>query len=137
MNELDTIIETAYRKNATDIHLCASMRPRIRIDNALIETSECGIVDVETAIEQIFDNLTPVEKKIMEERYRAGEDVDCAFSCISGMRLRANIYRSQNGTGVALRIIPPNRMSASEIGLPFSVTSVCRRKSGLFLVTGI
>ena len=136
MNELDTIIEIAYRKNATDIHLCASMRPRIRIDNALIETTECGIVDVETAIGQIFDNLTPVEKKIMEERYRAGEDVDCAFSCISGMRLRANIYRSQNGTGVALRIIPPNRMTASEIGLPFSVTSVCRRKSGLFLVTG-
>lgn len=136
MNELDTIIEIAYKKNATDIHLCASMRPRIRIDNALIETTECGIVDVETAIGQIFDNLTPVEKKIMEERYRAGEDVDCAFSCISGMRLRANIYRSQNGTGVALRIIPPNRMTASEIGLPFSVTSVCRRKSGLFLVTG-
>ena len=108
MNELDTIIEIAYKKNATDIHLCASMRPRIRIDNALIETTECGIVDVETAIGQIFDNLTPVEKKIMEERYRAGEDVDCAFSCISGMRLRANIYRSQNGTGVALRIIPPN-----------------------------
>ena len=39
MNELDTIIEIAYKKNATDIHLCASMRPRIRIDNALIETT--------------------------------------------------------------------------------------------------
>lgn len=64
MNELDTIIEIAYKKNATDIHLCASMRPRIRIDNALIETTECGIVDVETAIGQIFDNLTPVERKL-------------------------------------------------------------------------
>ena len=40
MNELDSIIETAYRRNATDIHQRAAMRPRIRIDNALIEHPE-------------------------------------------------------------------------------------------------
>ncbi len=136
MNELDSIIETAYRRNATDIHLRGAMRPRIRIDNALVELPECGSADIETLVGQIFDNLSPDEKKIMLEKYERGEDVDCAFSCISGMRLRANIYRSQNGLGAALRMIPPNRMSAGEIGLPFSVTDVCNRKSGLFLITG-
>ena len=68
MNELDTIIEIAYKKNATDIHLCASMRPRIRIDNALIETTECGIVDVETAIGQIFDNLETWSQIVWENK---------------------------------------------------------------------
>ena len=79
MNELDSIIETACRRNATDIHLRGAMRPRIRIDNALVELPECGSSDIETLVAQIFENLSPDEKKIMLEKYGRGEDVTARF----------------------------------------------------------
>ena len=136
MKDLDTIIETAFRKNASDIHLRDGAKARIRIDNALAEFPDLPTVNMQSLVDEIFDYLTEDERDAMLALRKAGKDMDCAFSNISGIRLRANIYKTQGGLCAALRIIRPDRLSAGEIGLPFSVTDVCNKKSGLFLVTG-
>lgn len=136
MKDLDTIIETAFRKNASDIHLRDGAKARIRIDNSLAEFPDLPTVNMQSLIDEIFDYLTEDERNAMLALRKAGKDMDCAFSNISGIRLRANIYKTQGGLCAALRIIRPDRLSAGEIGLPFSVTDVCNKKSGLFLVTG-
>lgn len=136
MKDLDTIIETAFRKNASDIHLRDGAKARIRIDNSLAEFPDLPTVNMQSLVDEIFDYLTEDERNAMLALRKAGKDMDCAFSNISGIRLRANIYKTQGGLCAALRIIRPNRLSAGEIGLPFSVTDVCNKKSGLFLVTG-
>lgn len=136
MKDLDTIIETAFRKNASDIHLRDGAKARIRIDNSLAEFPNLPTVNMQSLVEEIFDYLTEDERNAMLALRKAGKDMDCAFSNISGIRLRANIYKTQGGLCAALRIIRPDRLSAGEIGLPFSVTDVCNKKSGLFLITG-
>lgn len=136
MKDLDTIIETAFRKNASDIHLRDGAKARIRIDNSLAEFPDLPTVNMHSLVDEIFDYLTEDERNAMLALRKAGKDMDCAFSNISGIRLRANIYKTQGGLCAALRIIRPDRLSAGEIGLPFSVTDVCNKKSGLFLVTG-
>lgn len=136
MKDLDTIIETAFRKNASDIHLRDGAKARIRIDNSLAEFLDLPTVNMQSLVDEIFDYLTEDERNAMLALRKAGKDMDCAFSNISGIRLRANIYKTQGGLCAALRIIRPDRLSAGEIGLPFSVTDVCNKKSGLFLVTG-
>lgn len=136
MKDLDTIIETAFRKNASDIHLRDGAKARIRIDNSLAEFPDLPTVNMQSLVDEIFDYLTEDERDAMLALRKAGKDMDCAFSNISGIRLRANIYKTQGGLCAALRIIRPDRLSAGEIGLPFSVTDVCNKKSGLFLVTG-
>lgn len=136
MKDLDTIIETAFRKNASDIHLRDGAKARIRIDNALAEFPDLPTVNMQSLVDEIFDYLTEDERDAMLALRKAGKDMDCAFSNISGIRLRANIYKTQGGLCAALRIIRPDRLSAGEIGLPFSVTDVCNKKSGLFLITG-
>ena len=136
MKDLDTIIETAFRKNASDIHLRDGVKARIRIDNSLAEFPDLPTVNMHSLVDEIFDYLTEDERDAMLALRKAGKDMDCAFSNISGIRLRANIYKTQGGLCAALRIIRPDRLSAGEIGLPFSVTDVCNKKSGLFLVTG-
>lgn len=136
MKDLDTIIETAFRKNASDIHLRDGAKARIRIDNSLAEFPDLPTVNMQSLVEEIFDYLTEDERNAMLALRKAGRDMDCAFSNISGIRLRANIYKTQGGLCAALRIIRPDRLSAGEIGLPFSVTDVCNKKSGLFLITG-
>ena len=136
MKDLDTIIETAFRKNASDIHLRDGAKARIRIDNSLAEFPDLPTVNMQSLVDEIFDYLTEDERNAMLALRKAGKDMDCAFSNISGIRLRANIYKTQGGLCAALRIIRPDRLSAGEIGLPFSVTDICNKKSGLFLVTG-
>lgn len=136
MKDLDTIIETAFRKNASDIHLRDGAKARIRIDNSLAEFPDLPTVNMQSLVDEIFDYLTEDERNAMLALRKAGKDMDCAFSNISGIRLRANIYKTQGGLCAALRIIRPDRLSAGEIGLPFSVTDVCNKKSGLFLITG-
>lgn len=136
MKDLDTIIETAFRKNASDIHLRDGAKARIRIDNSLAEFPDLPTVKMQSLVDEIFDYLTEDERNAMLALRKAGKDMDCAFSNISGIRLRANIYKTQGGLCAALRIIRPDRLSAGEIGLPFSVTDVCNKKSGLFLITG-
>lgn len=136
MKDLDTIIETAFRKNASDIHLRDGAKARIRIDNSLAEFPDLPTANMQSLVDEIFDYLTEDERNAMLALRKAGKDMDCAFSNISGIRLRANIYKTQGGLCAALRIIRPDRLSAGEIGLPFSVTDVCNKKSGLFLVTG-
>lgn len=136
MKDLDTIIETAFRKNASDIHLRDGAKARIRIDNSLAEFPDLPTVNMHSLVDEIFDYLTEDERNAMLALRKAGKDMDCAFSNISGIRLRANIYKTQGGLCAALRIIRPDRLSAGEIGLPFSVTDVCNKKSGLFLITG-
>lgn len=136
MKDLDTIIETAFRKNASDIHLRDGAKARIRIDNSLAEFPDLPTVNMHSLVDEIFDYLTEDERNAMLALRKAGKDMDCAFSNISGIRLRANIYKTQGGLCAALRIIRPDRLSAGEIGLPFLVTDVCNKKSGLFLVTG-
>lgn len=136
MKDLDTIIESAFRKNASDIHLRDGAKARIRIDNSLAEFPDLPTVNMQSLVDEIFDYLTEDERNAMLALRKAGKDMDCAFSNISGIRLRANIYKTQGGLCAALRIIRPDRLSAGEIGLPFSVTDVCNKKSGLFLITG-
>lgn len=136
MKDLDTIIETAFRKNASDIHLRDGAKARIRIYNSLAEFPDLPTVNMQSLVDEIFDYLTEDERNAMLALRKAGKDMDCAFSNISGIRLRANIYKTQGGLCAALRIIRPDRLSAGEIGLPFSVTDVCNKKSGLFLITG-
>ena len=136
MKDLDTIIEKAFRKNASDIHLRDGAKARIRIDNSLAEFPDLPTVNMQSLVDEIFDYLTEDERNAMLALRKAGKDMDCAFSNISGIRLRANIYKTQGGLCAALRIIRPDRLSAGEIGLPFSVTDVCNKKSGLFLITG-
>ena len=136
MKDLDTIIETAFRKNASDIHLRDGAKARIRIDNSLAEFPDLPTVNMQSLVDEIFDYLTEDERNAMLALRKEGKDMNCAFSNISGIRLRANIYKTQGGLCAALRIIRPDRLSAGEIGLPFSVTDVCNKKSGLFLITG-
>ena len=91
MKDLDTIIETAFRKNASDIHLRDGAKARIRIDNSLAEFPDLPTVNMQSLVDEIFDYLTEDERNAMLALRKAGKDMDCAFSNNSGIRLRANI----------------------------------------------
>ena len=135
MNEFDTLIEVGLRTRATDIHICENLTPRLRIDNRLQEFSQF-YAPPNLVVEQILSRLPPNISEKSAKQFAEGKDIDCAITTFSNSRVRANIYRTNAGTQIALRILPAKILTAGEIGLPFAITEVCKKKSGLFVVTG-
>ncbi len=136
MMNLENLIERAVSAHATDLHICENAVPRIRVDTELFPFPGASPINMDEAISHIFDNLSKAESDIARKKFEEGKDIDCAFSVHSGSRIRANIYYTEAGKAAALRIIPYKRMTAEEIGIPFSAIEICREKSGLFIVTG-
>ena len=135
MNELDTLIEIALRSKATDLHICENTTIRLRIDNNLQENSQF-YAPPNIVADQILQRLPRNVSEKLSRQFSEGNDIDCAITTFSNSRIRANIYRTNTGVQIALRVLPAKVMTAGEIGLPFAVTEICKRKSGLFVVTG-
>ena len=136
MRELDIILAAASNARATDIHIGESIIPRMRVDTELLPMKLNIPVSMETLFEQIMQSLKPKERDIMLKKFAENKDLDCAFTAFNGNRVRVNVYRSENGLSAALRIIPHVRLSMENIGLPFYMASICKTKSGLFIVSG-
>ena len=135
MNELDSIIELGLRSKATDIHICENLAPRMRIDNKLHDCSQL-YAQPNVVVDQILQRIPQNISAKLTQQFSEGKDIDCAIKTFSNSRVRANVYRTSAGVQIALRILPAKIMTAGEIGLPFAVTEVCKKKSGLFVVTG-
>jgi len=137
MNELDLLIETALRSRATDLHICENAAPRVRIDGAICEMKAVpAYATPETLARQIFSRLPPKVSEKLEGIFAKGGDIDCAITGVMGIRARANIYRSQSGQQIALRLLPSQIFSAEQIGVPFVAMELCKSKSGIFIVAG-
>ena len=136
MKELDILLEKAILANATDIHIQEAAAPRMRIDGQLAPIPGEQAQRMSVIVKQILDYTTDEERPVYEEKLAAKTDVDCAFTCLSGSRVRANIYRGINGLQCALRLIPVRRLTADDIGIPFQVADISMARNGLFLITG-
>lgn len=141
MNQLELILTEAIKKRATDIHFHSGESCKIRVDNEIIPF-ESRLVDnlndlpTGKIFAQILEKMDHLDGIRLQDKFDKGNDVDCAFTCDAGARVRANIYRFEGGLGISLRIIPLVPLTASQINLPFQAVDLKWAKSGMFLVTG-
>lgn len=128
---INTFLETATNRMASDLIITAEAPPTMRVDEELhpiiptrLRPSDC---------EALLYQMLTADMAAKYERY--GE-VDFAYS-VSGLgRYRVNGFRQRGSTGIVIRIIPPRIRTIGELGLPDVVTSLVRRPNGLILVTG-
>lgn len=136
MENLERLLDAAIARNATDLHICASDAPRIRVDNDLLPLENAEIPDMEAILGEIMGLVRAEERERLLKKFAALDDIDCAFSLPSGVRIRANIYRKEGGIGASFRIVPKQRMDVNDIGLPRAAVEICGRRNGLFIVSG-
>ncbi len=136
MIELDTIIESAMRFNATDLHIIENDTPKIRVNGRIKDVHTTTQIPTQLLVEQIFTRLPALSAQKARTSFTKGKDIDCAISTPNGSRARANIYQTNSGLQIAIRLLPSKILQISDIGLPFAITDICKRKSGLFIVTG-
>jgi twitching motility protein PilT len=85
-----------------------------------------------TPCKRIAQLLTPAQWR------RLAEDgqVDFAHAIASVGRFRVNAFRQQRGMDIVFRVIPGERRSLTDLGLPESLTRLLDFRTGLVLCTG-
>lgn len=129
--QIDRLLETVIRQDASDLHLSINRKPTIRLHGRLREL-DTKVLD--------GDDTMALMKAITPERSQQElqEEGTCDFGFAYGDegRFRVSVFRQKGNLSLVLRLIPNRLLTFEEIGLPGICKEIIRRPRGLFLVTG-
>src|SRR3954452_21979307 len=129
--QIDRLLETTVRRNASDLHLPVGKPPTIRLHGHLREL-QTKILDAEDTM-ALMKSITP--ERIQQEYEEQGWG-DFGFAYGEEARFRVAIFKQKGYCSLVLRKIPNKIMTFDQIGLPAMAEQICRRPRGIFLVTG-
>lgn len=119
-------------RDASDLHLTAGERPKLRIDGRL---TDCRAADVlgpgDTAA--LGSSLLSEEEKACFAR---DGDLDFSFGVAGLSRFRANLFRQRGSPACAIRRVPAEIPSLRQLGVPAVVAKLTEKPRGLVLITG-
>lgn len=133
MIDIDKIMYLAIKKDASDIHLIAGIKPVMRVRRDLINYEEFDVLTEEDMWE-IYDYF--VRGNVDKDRvFKETKRLDSSF-VFSDIRLRVNISLSNEIPVVTLRLIKNELPSYESLGVPDIVRRMMYQPQGLILVTG-
>lgn len=129
---IETLLEEVIRRRASDLHLQVSLPPMLRVDGALTPIAGYNALD-EPAIESlIFAILDEEQRQILIK----DKEFDFSFAFGTLGRFRVNAFHERGNLAAALRLIPNEIKSITELGLPSIVLEFANYPRGLVLITG-
>ena len=130
--ELEDLLMTVTKQNASDLHFSVARRPTLRIDGELVPLSQKPILTPD-ATKKLVDSLLTKEQAEKLERER---EVDFSYSFKDKGRFRINVFHQRNFLGAALRLIPAEIRTVEQLRLPPIINQFTRYNQGFFLVVG-
>lgn len=131
MAKIDAFFKYMIENDASDLHLSAGCRPKIRKHGELEEIKYQELTNDMLKI-LLFEIITEEQKK----RFLEKKDLDFAYEIPGVARFRANYFYQKRGLGAVFRLIPSKILSVQELNLPESVLRFTKLSKGLVLVTG-
>lgn len=131
MAKIDEFLKTMIDKGGSDLHLCSTLPPKIRVHGELepLPVPPLSKEDMRALMKEI----APESKwSWFEENL----DQDFAYEIPNVARFRVNYLNNHFGPGAVLRIIPTRIKTIDELKLPAVLREVCKYNRGLVLVTG-
>lgn len=129
--QIDRLLDTVIKQNASDLHLTVGKPPTIRTRGRLVELRTKVLEPDDTMA--LMKSIAP--ERSQNELQEEGTS-DFGFAYGDEARFRVSIFKQKGCVGVVCRLIPTKLMGLEEIGLPKIVAELLRRPRGLFLVTG-
>ena len=117
---------------ASDLHIVAESTPVVRLDGQLKTVTDTSVWDRERT-ERVIRGFVP---ETMMTAFARDLELDLAWAVGDIARFRVNVFRDQRGIGAALRIIPTEIKSVSQLGLPRELVALANLPRGLVLVCG-
>src|SRR3989344_12808 len=127
--ELETLIDTMITEGASDLHVMANMNPIIRVSGNLIPLLKRPKYTPEDAIGLTVALLSPEKKK----QFLETQEVDFSYPYKNKVRFRGNAFFQQGTVSIALRLIPHEIKTFTELNLPPILETFAQMQQGFFL----
>ena len=129
---LRALLEEMIEKEASDLHVTAGERPKLRIDGEMTDSSAPEVLTAKDTLQLAYSVLTENQKK----RFETEDELDFSFGIQNLARFRGNCFKQRGCVAMVIRMIPFNVRTFQDLGLPPIVAKLAERPRGLILVTG-
>jgi twitching motility protein PilT len=129
---LRALLEEMVARKASDLHVTAGERPKLRIDGELVNATWSQPLGPRDTMTLAYSVLTDAQKK----RFEMDDELDFSFGIHNLSRFRGNAFRQRGCVSLAVRQIPFGIKPLAELGLPWPVAHLAEKPRGLVLVTG-
>lgn len=129
---LRSLLQEMIDKDASDLHITAGERPKIRIDGEIVDSSVDHVLSPKDTLQLAYSVLTEAQKK----RFELEDELDFSFGIQNLARFRGNVFKQRGCVAMVLRMIPFSVRTFADLGLPPIVAKLAEKPRGLILVTG-
>jgi twitching motility protein PilT len=129
---LRALLEEMIERDASDLHITAGDRPKLRIDGDITDSNTDGVLTPKDTLQLAYSILTENQKK----RFETEDELDFSFGIQNLARFRGNCFKQRGCVSLVIRQIPFNIRTFDELGLSAAVAKMAERPRGLVLVTG-
>ena len=129
---LRALLEEMIEKDASDLHIVAGERPKLRVDGDMGNASTDEVMTPKDTLSLAYSVLTETQKK----RFETESELDFSFGIQNLARFRGNCFKQRGCVSLVIRQIPFNVRTFDDLGLPPVVAKLAERPRGLVLVTG-
>jgi twitching motility protein PilT len=129
---LRSLLEEMIERDASDLHITAGERPKVRIDGEITSSMSEHVMTPKETLQIAYSVLTENQKK----RFENEDELDFSFGIQNLARFRGNCFKQRGCVTMVIRQIPFSVKTFDELGLPATLATLSERPRGLVLVTG-
>ena len=129
---LRALLEEMIQKSASDLHITAAEKPKLRVDGEMVDGSVPEMLTPKDTLQLAYSVLTENQKK----RFETDDELDFSFGIQNLARFRGNVFKQRGCVAMVIRMIPFNVRTFQDLGLPPVIAKLAERPRGLILVTG-
>jgi twitching motility protein PilT len=129
---LRALLEEMVSRNASDLHIVAGEKPKLRVDGDITNASAEYELTPKDTLQLAYSVLTEQQKK----RFELEDELDFSFGIQNLARFRGNVFKQRGCVSMVVRQIPFMIKTFEQLGLPGSIAKMAEKPRGLVLVTG-
>ena len=129
--QLQEILQTAARQDASDIHLISGHPPIIRVHTVMTPMDLPML-----APKSVKEYLSQMVSEAQMKRFEDEKDLDFSYELQSLSRYRVNAHYQRGTIGLAMRAIKSDVPPLDDLNLPEIISRLTYLPRGLVLVTG-
>jgi twitching motility protein PilT len=129
---LRTLLEEMIERDASDLHITAGERAKMRIDGDIVNSKNDYVLSPKDTLQIAYSVLTEQQKK----RFEMDDELDFSFGIQGLARFRGNCFKQRGCVSMVMRQIPITIKTFSDLNLPPVIARMAEKPRGLVLVTG-
>ncbi|MGQ0815986.1 MAG: type IV pilus twitching motility protein PilT [Gemmatimonadota bacterium] len=129
---LRSLLDEMIKRGASDLHITAGERPKLRIDGDITNASTEYVLTPKDTLQIASTLLTESQKK----RFETEDELDFSFGIPNLSRFRGNCFKQRQCVSMVIRQIPFQIKTFEQLNLPPIIAKIAEKPRGLVLVTG-